>query len=499
MRRTILITVFTVLVTLLLVIYFTKSWVLILVGSPIIYIAIIAIIDVIQTKHSLRRNFPFVARLRWVFEDQRDKIRQYFNESNLDGTPFNKEQRSHVYQKSKNEISTIPFGTQHDVYKEGHEFVKHSVFVKDFNDTTFVIGANRKQPYKSSVINISAMSYGSLSGAAIKALNLGAKQGGFAHNTGEGGISEYHLQGGDLIFQVGTGYFGCGESDTQGKRHFNAAAFSLNANRKEVKMIEIKLSQGAKPGHGGILPAKKNTEEIAKIRGIKPFQKVESPGSHSEFSNFVEMCEFIQKLRDLSNDKPVGIKLCVTSEKEIEMMFNAFHQTNILPDFITVDGSEGGTGSAPLEFTNNVGTPLIEGLVIIRNKINQRNIKDIKLIASGKVTNSFDIVKLQALGADGVNIARGFMLSLGCIQARECNRDTCPVGIATQNKKYEKGLVVKDKFLRVFNFHQNTIKNYKELVGSMGIEKRSEINSFCVYKRMPDGGIKNFYEIYHVV
>jgi glutamate synthase domain-containing protein 2 len=496
--KTKLILLFTTLFLSSILLTYLNIWFLVLsIPSAIIFIMMLE--DIFQKKHSLRRNFPIIARLRWVFESERDKIRQYFNESDLDGTPFNKEQRSDVYQKSKNDINTVPFGTQHNVYEKGHEFVKHSIFVKDYNNITFNVGGKDcKQPYRSSIINISAMSYGSLSGAAVRALNLGAKQGGFAQNTGEGGISEHHLQGGDLIFQVGTGYFGCGYTDSYGKRHFSEDFFTKNANRKEVKMIEIKLSQGAKPGHGGILPAKKNTEEIAKIRGIKPYTKVESPGSHSEFSNFDEMCKFIEKLRYLSNGKPVGIKLCVTSENEIQEMFRSFQKMNIRPDFITIDGSEGGTGSAPLEFSNNVGTPLIEGLTHIKKMLHYLNIDDIKLFASGKVTNAFDIVRLQALGADGVNIARGFMMSMGCIQARECNLDTCPVGIATQNKTLEKGLVVKEKYLRVYNFYSNTIKKYKELVGAMGISDRKEITSDKIFRRMSDGSIKTFLEIYSI-
>lgn len=462
---------------------------------------LLAIYDAfIQKTHSLLRAYPVIARLRWFFEHEREKIQQYFIEGDLNGTPINREKRSIVYQRSKQQTETVPFGTQHDVYAKGYEFVKHSLFPTDHHNIEGVrvlVGSDKcTQKYNSSIINISAMSFGSLSKNAIIALNQGAKMGGFAHNTGEGGISPYHLQGADLIFQVGTGYFGAGKT-VNGKRHFDDEIFKQNAILPEVKMIEIKLSQGAKPGHGGILPAKKNTEEIAKIRAIEPHTRVDSPPSHSAFSNFDEMIEFIQKLRDLSGGKPVGIKLCVGNTEEIEQMIKTFANTNNYPDFITVDGGEGGTGAAPLEFTNYIGTPLIEGLVFVVKMLTKYGLRNqIKIIASGKVIDAFDVVKLKAIGADIVGMARSFMLSLGCIQARECNLDTCPVGVATQDKNLVKSLVIEKKNIRVKNYHNKTINAIEEMVSVMGKNSICEVQPSDVFRRIKNGSIASFKEIY---
>lgn len=464
-------------------------------------LSLIAIYDSIQTEHSLLRAFPLIARLRWLFEEERDKIQQYFIEDNLNGTPINREKRSIVYQRSKLEKETIPFGTQHNLYEKGYEFVKHSLFPKDHHNIKgekVVFGSDKcTQKYESSIINISAMSFGSLSKNAIKALNQGAKMDGFAHNTGEGGISPYHLQGGDLIFQVGTGYFGAGKS-VNGKRVFDDAIFRENAIRPEVKMIEIKFSQGAKPGHGGILPAKKNTEEIAKIRAVEAGIQVDSPPCHSAFSNYEEMIVFIQKVRDLSEGKPVGIKFCVGNNTEIETMIEAFADANNYPDFISVDGGEGGTGSAPLEFTNYMGTPLIEGLVFVNKLLQKHNLKDqIKIIASGKAIDAFDIVKYLALGANAIGMARSFMLSLGCIQARECNLDTCPVGVATQDDDLVKALVVQEKNIRVKNYHNKTITAVKSVVGAMGLDSIADVKPNLVFRRQKEQEVLSFEAIYY--
>ena len=467
-----------------LTVFYFKTYLAILTFL-ITAITFLGIHDAVQTEHSLLRNFPILAKLRWVFESQRDKIRQYFNESDLDGVPFNREQRSIVYQRSKNEIETIPFGTKHNVYENGHEFIGHSIFPKTtiLGERILIGSKHCKQPYGSSILNISAMSYGSLSGAAIRALNKGAKEGRFAHNTGEGGISPHHLQGGDLIFQIGTGYFGAGKSE-RGQRVFDEAMFRVNANHPQVKMIELKISQGAKPAHGGILPAKKNTEEIAEIRGIEPGVTVDSPPYHSAFSNFEELVEFITKLRTLSNGKPVGIKFCVGQKAEITEMFEIFKEKDVYPDFITVDGSEGGTGSAPPEHTNYVGFPLADGLFFVVEELKRLGLKkEIRVIGAGKIIDSYDIFRALSLGADGVNMARGFMFSLGCIQALECNLDTCPVGVATQNKELERGLVVADKYKRVYNFHRNTIKKFKEFVGSFGITYISDVDASMINRR----------------
>lgn len=501
MRNTILAIFIGITVLFGVLVYFVPQIGTIILLSISGLLSIIAIYDSLQTKHSLLRAFPLIARLRWFFEEERDKIQQYFIEDNLNGTPINREKRSIVYQRSKLEKETVPFGTQHNVYKKGYEFVKHSLFPKNHHQVSgerVVFGSDKcVQKYDSSIINISAMSFGSLSKNAIMALNQGAKMGDFAHNTGEGGISPYHLQGGDLIFQVGTGYFGAGKS-VDGKRVFDDEIFRENAIRQEVKMIEIKFSQGAKPGHGGILPAMKNTPEIAKIRSVEPGTQVDSPPSHSAFSNYEEMIVFIQKVRDLSGGKPVGIKLCVGNNEEIEQMIKTFAAANNYPDFISVDGGEGGTGSAPMEFTNYIGTPLIEGLVFINKLLKEHKLKDqVKIIASGKAIDAFDIVRYLALGADAVGMARSFMLSLGCIQARECNLDTCPVGVATQDPDLVKALVVQKKNVRVKNYHDKTIIAVKEVVGAMGVDAISAIKPSQVFRRRKDDEVVSLEEIYY--
>lgn len=461
----------------------------------------VAIYDAfIQKKHSLLRAFPVVARLRWVFEEEREKIQQYFIEDDLNGKPISREKRSLVYQRSKKQTETIPFGTQHDLYAKGYEFVKHSLFPTDHHHIAgerVLFGSDKcTQKYEASIVNISAMSFGSLSKNAIMALNQGAKMGGFAHNTGEGGISPYHLQGGDLIFQVGTGYFGAGKT-VNGVRTFDDATFKANAIRPEVKMIEIKFSQGAKPGHGGILPAKKNTEEIAEIRAVTPFTRVDSPSGHSAFTNFEEMIAFLQKVRDLSGGKPVGIKFCVGNNEEIEQMIKAFAEANNYPDFIAVDGGEGGTGSAPIEFTNYVGTPLLDGLSFVNKTLIKYKLRDqIRIMASGKAIDAFDVVKFLALGADVVGMARSFMLSLGCIQARECNLDTCPVGVATQNEDLVEALVVEYKNVRVKNYHNKTIVAVKELIAAIGKHSIEEVSSKDVFRRSKAGDIASLEQVY---
>ncbi len=502
MRDTILSVIIVINILCGVLVYFMPdmgNYILLTVASAV---TLLAIYDAfIQKKHSLMRAFPVIARLRWIFEEEREKIQQYFIEDDLSGKPINREKRSIVYQRSKKEIETVPFGTQHNVYAKGYEFVKHSLFPKDhhyINGERVLIGSDKcTQKYNSSIINISAMSFGSLSKNAIMALNQGAKMGGFAHNTGEGGISPYHLQGGDLIFQVGTGYFGAGKS-VNGKRTFDAEVFKKNANREEVKMVEIKLSQGAKPGHGGILPAKKNTKEIAEIRSVEPFTRVDSPPAHDAFSNFDEMVAFIQQVRDLSGGKPIGIKFCVGDNDEIEAMIKAFADANNYPDYIAVDGGEGGTGSAPLEFSNYIGTPLLEGLSFVNKMLKKYGLKDqIKIIASGKAIDAFDVIKYLALGADAIGMARSFMLSLGCIQARECNLDTCPVGVATQEKDLVKALVVKYKNMRVKNYHNKTISAIKEMVAAMGKESIEDVEPKHIFRRNRAGEITSLDEIYY--
>jgi glutamate synthase domain-containing protein 2 len=412
---------------------------------------------------------------------------QYFIESDIDGRPFNRLDRSSVYQRSKNVRDTIPFGTQLDLYAEGYEWMCHSVAPKSFdtlNQDPRVEMGNKdcQQPYSASILNISAMSFGSLSSNALEALNGGAKIGNFAHNTGEGGLSDYHLKhGGDVIWQIGTGYFSC--RDDEGD--FNPELFSEKANHPNVKMIELKLSQGAKPGHGGILPASKNSEEIARIRHIKPHTVVASPPFHSAFSTPLEMIKFIKELRDLSGGKPVGFKLCIGHKSEFIAICKAMIHLDIYPDYIAVDGGEGGTGAAPPEFSNYVGAPMIDGLDFVHNILIGLGIREhIKIIASGKITSAFHVARAMALGADACYQARAMMMALGCIQALICNTNECPTGITTQKPELTVGLVVKDKKVRVAEYHKKMLKNYVELLGASGLDETKNLTRSHIYRRV---------------
>jgi len=472
---------------------------LFVVAAPLIFMGFA---DMVQTRQSIKRNFPLAGRLRYVFEGLRPKIQQYFVESDVDGAPINRNERSVIYQRAKKQIDTIPFGTQLNVYAEGYEWITHSIAPKDFhklehNPRVRFGGKDCQQPYDLSVLNVSAMSFGSLSKNAILALNAGAKIGGFAHNTGEGGLSPYHLEpGGDVIWQIGTGYFGARSED--GK--FSDEAFQKNATRPNVKMIEVKLSQGAKPGHGGILPAKKNTPEIAAIRLVKPGTTVYSPTFHSAFSTPIELIQFIDRLRKLSGGKPIGFKLCIGREAEFLSICKAMVKLNSYPDFITVDGGEGGTGAAPPEFTNFVGMPLLDALAFVDNALRGFGIRNqMKLIASGKVLTGFHILRAMALGADACNCARAMMMALGCIQALECNKNTCPTGVATQDPYLMKGLVVEDKKQRVANFHKNTVESFVELMGAAGLDHHDKINRSHVYRRVFMNLVKTYEEIYPTI
>lgn len=469
------------------------------IAGPLIYMGFA---DMVQTKQSIKRNFPLLGRLRYVFEDMRPKIQQYFVESDTDGSPINRNERSVIYQRAKKQIDTIPFGTQLNVYAEGYEWMTHSIAPLDHHkidpSPRIVFGGSKcKQPYAASVLNISAMSFGSLSGNAVEALNAGAKIGGFAHNTGEGGISPHHTKNaGDLIWQVGTGYFGA--RDEGG--NFSSDAFSKNAARPEVKMIEIKLSQGAKPGHGGILPAKKNTPEIAAIRLVKPGTTVFSPPFHSAFTTPIELIKFVEKLRDLSGGKPVGFKLCIGKKSEFLGICKAMVQLNSFPDFITIDGGEGGTGAAPPEFTNFVGMPFLDALAFAHDALCGFGIRDqMRIIGSGKILTGFHMLRAMALGADTCNSARAMMMALGCIQALECNRNTCPTGVATQDPVLMNGLVIGDKKVRVANFHKHTVDSFVELLAAAGIDNPDKINRSHVYRRVFMNMVKTYEEIYPAV
>ncbi|ESU28784.1 glutamate synthase family protein [Flavobacterium limnosediminis JC2902] len=463
--------------------------------APMVILSIV-LTDSFQTKHSVRKNYPLIGRLRYIFESFRPEFRQYFFEGELDGKPFNRRQRSIVYQRAKNEKQTISFGMQDDPNRIGYEWAAHSMYPKKTNIEQFrtIIGNSQcLQPYSASIYNISAMSYGALSKTAITSLNKGAQLGNFAHNTGEGGISDYHLQGGDLIWQIGTGYFGCRDE----KGGFSETLFADKANYPQVKMIELKLSQGAKPGHGGLLPAEKNTPEIAAIRSIKPHTTVHSPSGHTAFSNAHELILFIDKLRTLSKGKPVGFKICIGRKDEFIDIVEAMIKTGIYPDFITVDGAEGGTGAAPLEFIDYMGMALSDAVVFVNRTLTQFGIREhIKILASGKIISAFDIAKTIALGADACYSARGMMFALGCIQALQCDSGKCPVGIATQDKSLYKGLDVTDKSVRVANFHKNTLKALGEFIGACGFDTLSKITPDVFYKRTDLNSNQNFTEIY---
>lgn len=462
----------------------------------LIPVFLVGVVDSLQTRQGVRRNFPVIGNLRYFFEMIRPELQQYFVESNLSGRPIPREYRSIVYQRAKGQLQTQPFGTQRDVYEANHEWVTHSIIPKhlDAADFPVVIGEHKcKKPYTASLLNISAMSYGSLSKNAIQALNLGAKQGRFYHNTGEGGISPYHLRGGDLVWQIGTGYFGCRTPEGG----FSPERFLEKAQRDEVKMIEIKLSQGAKPGKGGILPAAKVDEEVAEIRGVIPGKDVISPSYHTAFSTPMQLLRFISQLRDLSGGKPVGIKLCIGRKSEFLALCKAMVQTGEHPDFITVDGGEGGTGAAPLEFANSVGYPLEEGLVFVVDTLRGFGLRErIRIIAAGKVLTSFHLLTKLALGADLVSSARGMMLALGCIQALKCNSNHCPVGVATTDPSLTRGLVIPQKSVRVYNFHRDTLHAFIEILGAMGYDSPTQIRREDVFRRLTDGAIKSYEELF---
>ena len=467
----------------------------------IVPLAGIGILDLFARKKAIRRNFPILGNLRYFFESIRPEIMQYFVETDIEGRPINRIYRSLVYRRAKKLTATAPFGTQEYVYRAGYEWLDHSMYALDHNTIDHnqrvkIGGPDCTKPYEASLLNISAMSYGSLSENAILALNRGACEGQFYHNTGEGAISEFHLRGGDLVWQIGTGYFGC--RDLVG--NFNPEMFQERSSHPNVKMIEIKLSQGAKPGHGGILPASKNTEEIAKIRGVKPHTMVFSPPTHTAFQDERGLLNFIQQLRRLSDGKPVGFKLCLGSKEEFVKICEAMLETGIKPDFITVDGGEGGTGAAPVEFSNSLGMPLRDGLSYVHDTLRGYDLrKDIKLIASGRIISSFHIVRAIALGADLANSARGMMLALGCIQALKCNTNECPTGVATQKRMLMRGLDPRDKGARVANFHEETVKAFYELIGAAGLRNAAEIRRKHINRRISLSDVKTYEDLYPTV
>ncbi|EZI55066.1 conserved region in glutamate synthase family protein [Acinetobacter baumannii 25442_7] len=461
-------------------------------------LSLLGLYDVLQNRHSILRNYPIMGHFRFLFEDIRPEIRQYFIEADQDALPFSRMQRSLVYQRAKNENADKPFGSIIDVYQEDYRFIVHSISPcppADPKSFRIQIGNTQcLQPYSASIMNISAMSFGSLSANAIRALNKGAQLGGFYHDTCEGSLSPYHLEnGGDIVWQIASGYFGCRTLD--GK--FDEQKFAKQSQLPQIKMIELKLSQGAKPGHGGILPKHKITAEIAEIRGVSRDHDCISPAKHSSFSTPIEMMHFLQKLRTLSGGKPVGFKLCIGQPWQFMSIVKAMLETKIVPDFIVVDGSEGGTGAAPIEFSDYIGTPLREGLRFVHNTLVGAGLRDqVKIGASGKIISAFDIASTFALGADWVNSARGFMFAVGCIQAQSCHTNQCPVGVATQDKDRQKALHVPTKAERVFNFHKNTLHALSEMIAAAGLRHPSDIKAHHLAQRINDREIKNYAQLH---
>jgi len=453
--------------------------------------------DMIQSGHSLKRNYPILANIRFFLEKIRPEIRQYFLESETDGTPFNRAKRSVVYQRAKGQLDKRPFGTQQDIYASNYEWINHSIAPRPPESHNFRIvvgGPDCRQPYSLSLLNISAMSFGALSANAIRSLNKGAKLGGFAHDTGEGGFSKYHREfGGDIIWELGSGYFGCRNEDGS----FCAERFEQAARDPQIKMIEIKLSQGAKPGHGGVLPAPKVSPEIAAARGVPIGLDCISPARHSAFATPVEMVHFIARLRELAAGKPVGFKLCIGHPWEFMAICKAMLETGIRADFIVIDGKEGGTGASPLEFADHIGTPLREGLIFAHNTLTGAGLRDtVRLGASGRIITGFDMARVLALGADWCNIARGFMFALGCVQAQTCHTDRCPSGVATQNQLRQRAIVVETKAERVARFHHNTLAALGELVGAAGLGHPNELRPQHILKRVSASEVKSFAEVY---
>lgn len=464
----------------------------------IIPLILVGIKDITQKSSTVKRLYPVIGNFRYFMEYIRPEIQQYFIEGDTNGMPISREFRALVYQRAKGVRDTRPFGTVFDVYKQGYEWINQSLSPHEIEDKDprIIFGAkNCSKPYAASPLNISAMSYGALSKNAIMALNKGAKMDNFAHNTGEGGVSPYHLKyGGDLIWQIGTGYFGCRNNETG---DFDAEKFSKMATRDEIKMIEMKLSQGAKPGHGGILPAAKVTQEIVEIRGVEMGKDVVSPPAHSAFSSPKGLLEFVTQLRELSGGKPVGFKLCIGHKAEFLAICKAMNETGLTPDFITVDGSEGGTGAAPIEMANSVGMPLWDALSFVHNALIGTGVRnDIRIIAAGKVISAFHMMRVLALGADTINSARGMMFSLGCIQARHCNTDKCPTGIATQQPSRYEALDVTDKGQRVANYHHSMIHHLVELLEVAGINHTEEVMPWHINRRTTATEIKTYFDIY---
>ena len=481
----------------LMVIFPGQVWWLLPVATLCLVSTLLGIHDLRQTRHAVLRNYPVAAHLRFLLEAIRPEMRQYFFEGDKDGAPFPRDKRAIVYQRAKRDLDKRPFGTMHDVYQQQYEWLHHSIAPRPTLDNTAMrtlVGGTAAQPYSASLLNISAMSYGSLSANAIRSLNKGARAGGFFHDTGEGGVSPYHREyGGDLVWELGSGYFGARAADGS----FDAAKFADAAADLQIKMVELKLSQGAKPGHGGVLPAAKVTAEIARIRGVPMGQDCNSPASHSCFSTPTGLLEFIARMRELSGGKPAGFKLCIGHPWEFMAICKAMLETGITPDFIVVDGKEGGTGAAPLEFMDHVGMPLRDGLSLVHNALVGIGLRDrVRIGASGKITSAFDMARVLALGADWCNAARGFMFAIGCIQAQSCHTGECPTGVATQDPLRQRAIVVPDKAERVASFHRNTLHALAELVAAAGLSHPGELKPHHFLRRASSDKVISLAEQY---
>ena len=468
------------------------------VAVPLLALAIVGVHDLVQKHHSVLRNYPIIGHARFLLEEIRPEIQQYFVESNTDGRPYDRVTRDLMYDRSKGNHGEKPFGTQRDVNEVGYEFVAHSLQAKPKPDgevpKVHIGGPKVSKPYNIAMLNVSAMSFGSLSGNAIQALNGGAALGGFAHDTGEGSISVHHRRfGGDLIWEIGSGYFGC--RDDAG--NFDPVGFKERANLDQVKMISIKVSQGAKPGLGGLLPGAKVTAEVSAARGVPIGQTVVSPPAHTAFSTPLEMIDFIDQLRELSGGKPVGFKLCIGSKREFLSICKAMIERKSGPDFIIVDGSEGGTGAGPVEFEDYVGMPLTEGLMFVHNALVGAGLRDnIKIGASGKVASGIDIVKRVCQGADFTLAARAMMFAVGCIQAQKCHTNHCPVGVATQDPWRARALVVEDKKQRVFQYQQRTVNSAYQIISSMGLDSFDQLTPRKLFRRVDPQTTKTYRDLY---
>ena len=486
------------------------AWILLLVSLPLALrwpgwwwgtgigaaLVLLGTWDLLQKRTTLRRNYPILAHFRYGLESVGPEMRQYFIEGDTVEAPFSRAQRALVYRRAKNVMDVVPFGSLQDAYAVDYEWINHSLAPSSIPDHDFrvVVGEDRPQPYRASVFNISAMSFGSLSANAVRALNEGARRGGFYHDTGEGSISPYHLEnGGDLVWEIGSGYFGCRD----GEGRFDPERFAAQASRPQVRMIEIKLSQGAKPGHGGVLPAAKVSAEIAATRGVEQGVDCVSPAKHSAFSTPLELLQFVERLRGLSGGKPVGFKLAIGHPWEWFGIAKAMHESQVLPDFIVVDGAEGGTGAAPAEFIDHIGVPMQEALLLVHNTLVGVGLRErVRVAAAGKITSAFDIARTLAMGADWCNAARGYMFALGCIQSLSCHTDRCPTGIATQNPHRWKHLDPADKASRVHRFHDNTLQALRDLLCAAGLEHPSHLGPEHILRRVSPVEIRSLASLY---